>query len=475
VAIFGVVAFLVWVNLLPPLAQLLWRDRFSYPLDGGYRWRDGRPLFGLHKTLRGVIASVVGGTMAFPLLGASASWWLAGTAALLAMAGDFLSSFIKRRLDYPSGSPRVLLDQLLEGLFPTLFLAAYLPLMARQVFAVLLLFVPVTYMGSRLWSYALYRPPADNCLRIIRSRVRAREWRASHQPMARWQTWLYFEDYVYYRVFMTWLFRQVGWYARGLANALDVRLEGPTFWFAGLPPPFDGFRILLLTDLHLDGLDGLTEAVVERMADLEVDLCVVGGDLRMEMYGPTAPCLRRLRKLLSHVRARHGVVGVLGNHDSIEMVPDLEDAGIWMLINEARAIEQDGETIWVVGVDDPHFYRCHDLDLAFREVPEQAFRIFLAHTPELYAGVTRYSPQLYLCGHTHGGQICLPRWGPVFTHSSAPRWTAAGAWEYRGMQGYTSRGVGPSGIPLRFNCPAEVTLITLRRGSPPPRENGQGS
>ncbi len=463
--VFRITAFLLWANFLPPMANLIWGERLGYALDGGHTWPDGRPLFGPHKTVRGIVASAVGGTAAYPLLGTP--WWIAGAAALLAMAGDLLSSFIKRRLDHPSGDPSVVLDQIFEGLFPTVLLATYLPLALWQVLVVLLLFIPVTYLGSRFWSYVLYRPPGKNYPRIIRSRVRLREWRACHEPLARWQKWLNFEDYVYYRVFMTWFFRWVGLYAQGVENALNMRVETPVFWFADLPAAFDGFRILLLTDLHLDGLDGLTEAIARRVSDLKVDLCLVGGDLRMEMYGPTGPCLRRLRQLLPHVRAKHGVLGVLGNHDCIEMVPDLEDAGMLMLINDARRLQQNGERIWVVGIDDPHYYRCHDLEQAFRGVPCDDFSILLAHSPEAYGEASGFRPRLYLCGHTHGGQICIPRWGPLYTHSSAPRTMAAGPWEYRGMNGYTSRGAGTSGVPLRFNCPGEITLITLYRGDTP--------
>jgi predicted MPP superfamily phosphohydrolase len=115
-------------------------------------------------------------------------------------------------------------------------------------------------------------------------------------------------------------------------------------------------------------------------------------------------------------------------------------------------------------VDDPHYYRTHDLDLAFRGVPDQAFRILIAHSPEAYKEAATFCTHLYLCGHTHGGQICLSSWGPVFTHSRAPRYTAGGRWQYQRMKGYTCRGAGASGVPLRFNCPGEISLITLRRG-----------
>lgn len=455
--------FMLWVNVLPPLANVLWGNRLALPLDAGKAWRDGRSLLGEHKTLRGVLISVVGGTAASPLLGVT--WWVAGTAALVAMGGDLLSSFIKRRLDYPSGEPVPVLDQVFEGLFPAAFLAPHLGLAWWQALTVTALFIPLTYWASRFWSYVLYRPPMTNYPRIVRSSVRLKEWRACHEPLARWQGWLNFEDYVYYRVVMTWLFKRMGLYAQGVQNALNPRLREETIAFPDLPEPFDGFRLLLLTDLHLDGLEELTEVVIRRVRDLEVDICLIGGDIRMEMYGPMTPAVRRLRQLISHVRAREGIIGVLGNHDCIEMVPELEAAGLLMLINDAFRVKREGASLWIAGVDDPHYYRCHDLPMALRRVPPDAFRVFLAHSPEAYAEAARLGVALYLCGHTHGGQICLPRIGPIFTHSSAPRRMAAGRWEYKGMVGYTSRGVGASGVPLRFNCQGEISLLTLRRGA----------
>ena len=119
--------------------------------------------------------------------------------------------------------------------------------------------------------------------------------------------------------------------------------------------------------------------------------------------------------------------------------------------------------------DSPHSYKTADAGEAFRDVPAQAFTIFLAHSPETYREASQFQAQLYLCGHTHGGQICLParvKRGPILTNSRAPRFTASGNWQYQEMQGYTSRGAGSSSIPLRFNCTSEITLITLSKGDP---------
>ncbi len=455
------VLFLVWVNFLPFGAYLAMGGRWDYPVDARRVWRDGRRVLGAHKTWRGCVVSVLGGAAIAPLLGLSVEQ--ATLAATLAMTGDLATSFLKRRLSRPSGEPRLGLDQLLEGGLPMAVLSPALGLAAWEVAAVLALFVPINHLGSRFFHYVLYRPPLENYPRIIRATTRLREWRACHAPLARWQTWFNFENYVYYRVIMARVFKAIGWYERGVQNVLAVQVAEHTLHFRELPAPFDGYRILLLTDLHLDGLEALTDVLIDRVRNRQVDLCLIGGDIRMEMYGPMAPSLRRLRQLLKHIRTCHGPYGVLGNHDCIEMLPDFEEAGITMLVNDSMELRRQDASIWLVGIDDPHYYKCHDLGLAFRDTPAQGFKIFLAHSPEVYQEAAARGAHLYLCGHTHGGQICLPRVGPLFTHSSAPRFTARGRWRYGTMTGYTSPGVGASGIPLRFNCPGELSLLTLRR------------
>jgi uncharacterized protein len=462
-------AFLLWVNFLPPLANMIWGERYNHPIDGGKLWFDQHPIFGDHKTIRGVLVSLLGGTAVAPLLGVD--FRVAAAATLLAMIGDLLSSFIKRRLNTKSGRNIIVLDQIFESLFPLLFLKGILQLTWLQVLLILLCFTPVAFLGSCFWNYIMFRPPLENYPRVIHSTVRLLEWRACHTPLARWQTLLNLTSFLAHQVLYSWFFKLTGLEQRGLQNALDVRLEEQTFYFPDLPHSFDGLRILLLTDLHLDGLPGLTEKLSRQIRDMEVDLCLLGGDIRMKTYGTMAPCLRCLRRLIPYVRAQHGIFGVLGNHDCIEMAVDLEETGLIMLINDSWKISRGGESIWVVGVDDPHYYRVDDAKRAFRGIPDQGFKIFLAHSPEAYKAAADFHPQLYLCGHTHGGQICLTGRGPIFTNSRAPRFTAMGCWHYRGMTGYTSRGAGASGVPLRFNCPGEITLLTLYRGIPPVAES----
>ena len=456
-----ITGFILWFNFLPPLANILWGERFSRPLDGGRLWFDNQPVFGRNKTIRGIVVSILGGMVVAPLVGVM--WWVGGVAALLAMAGDLLSSFIKRRPKFPSGRNVIILDQIFESLFPALFLSPYLEAGTLQVLSAILCFILLAYPGSCFWSFLMYRPPAENYPRTIRSTVRLREWRACHPPLARWQTLFNLTSFVSHDILLSPFFRLIGLYDSGLQNSLDVQIKENTFHFPDLPQSFDGFRILLLTDLHIDGLDGLAEVLASQVEDLEVDLCLIGGDIRMKTYGPTASCLKQLRPLLSRIKSRHGILAVLGNHDCIEMTPDFEEAGMIMLINDSWEIREQESRLWVVGVDDPHYYKTHDVPEAYRDVPENGFTIFLAHSPEAYVEAAEFNARLYLCGHTHGGQICLPGRGPIFTNSRAPRFTAVGKWQYGDMTGYTSQGAGVSGIPLRFNCPGEIGLVSLSR------------
>lgn len=231
----ALVLFLIGVNFLPLAAHLIFHDRFRWAVDGGLRWRDGRPLFGPHKTLRGILAALAGGVVLAPILGIG--FGTAVGAAALAMVGDLATSFVKRRMDRPSGSPVFALDHGLEGLLPLVLLVPAMGLTAGIGALALATFVPLGYLGSRLWQYLLYHPSMQAQPRIIRAPSRIREWRACHMPSARWHRWFNFENFVYYRVVLHWFFRLVGRYEQGVRNVLAVELPEHTLWFPDSPRP----------------------------------------------------------------------------------------------------------------------------------------------------------------------------------------------------------------------------------------------
>ncbi|BCX88396.1 conserved hypothetical protein [Methylomarinovum tepidoasis] len=254
--------------------------------------------------------------------------------------------------------------------------------------------------------------------------------------------------------------RLVGLHGRGRRNARCIQVTRNEVTIPHLPSIFDGFTLLHLSDLHLDMSPDLPAALNAAVAGLEYDLCVVTGDFRARTFGPWEPALAALAQVVPQLTAP--VFGILGNHDTVRMVPGLEALGIRMLLNEAAAIEREGQTIWLAGVDDPHYYRADNLEKALDAVPEGEVTVLLAHSPELYRQATYAGCDLYLCGHTHGGQICLPGGIALMRNAAAPYRLCNGPWRYDKLQGYTSRGCGVSVVDVRFNCPPEVTLHTLR-------------
>ncbi len=258
--------------------------------------------------------------------------------------------------------------------------------------------------------------------------------------------------------------RLSGLYRKGLRNALDFRHLTLTIADPALPSAFDGFSILFLSDLHIDGNDRLLAPFCHTLDTLEVDLCLFGGDYRGKVHGDFRKMMDRFETFLPHIHSQEGIIGILGNHDSWEMIKPLERLGIVMLMNESVEIQRGDASIWVIGVDDPHYYRCDDYPKASQGVPADAFRILLAHSTGILPNLPIEQPVNFcLCGHTHAGQICLPVVGPVITHSKLKGAFIHGLWQYNGVKGYTTSGVGTSGIHVRYNTRPEFVKIVLQK------------
>jgi predicted MPP superfamily phosphohydrolase len=198
----------------------------------------------------------------------------------------------------------------------------------------------------------------------------------------------------------------------------------------------------------------------ERVRGIDYDACVLTGDFRYLTFGAIEAALEGMQRVRMHLP--DPVFGVLGNHDSIRMVPALEAMGIRMLVNEAVTISRGDAVLNLVGVDDPHYYRTDNLDRACHGIDYECVSILLVHTPEVFRKAAHTGFALMLCGHTHGGQICLPGGIPVIYDAECPRRIARGSWTHHRMVGYTSVGAGSSIVDLRLNCPPEVTLHQLR-------------
>lgn len=262
--------------------------------------------------------------------------------------------------------------------------------------------------------------------------------------------------------FIRFCLRLAGLLGRGQNNSRRLATRHNHFLLPALPAAYEGFRILHLTDLHVDMDEANLQALIRQIEPLEYDLCVLTGDYRCQTWGPVDAALDGMARLRKSIRGK--AYAVLGNHDSVRMVPALEDMGYALLMNEMVPLERDGARIYLSGVDDAHFYKVHNLHRAGDEIPHKGISILLSHTPEIWREAAHAGFDVFLCGHTHGGQICLPGGIPVTLDSDCPRRFGRGYWQVNGMQGYTSPGSGTSVVNVRLNCPPEVTIHTLTRG-----------
>jgi uncharacterized protein len=257
-------------------------------------------------------------------------------------------------------------------------------------------------------------------------------------------------------------FRLSGLYERGLKNAAEVQVKTTDLAFASLPKAFEGFTLLHVSDLHVDMNERAMQRLIELLPTIEYDICVLTGDFRGATFGRFDTVLQGMARLCA--RLASPVYGVLGNHDTIRLVPGLEDLGVKMLLNECIPLPRGNQRIYLCGIDDAHFYRVDSIEKAATDIPPDSFTILLSHTPEVYRHAAHSGFDLMLSGHTHGGQICLPGSIPITLSSVLPRRFGSGLWKYHDMVGYTSVGVGSSVVPIRLNCPPEITLHRLRCG-----------
>ncbi len=256
--------------------------------------------------------------------------------------------------------------------------------------------------------------------------------------------------------------RMVGLYKRGIRNTHKIRIVNNTIAIKHLPEAFVGYRLLHLSDLHVDMDLNTTNTVIQRLTGLEYDICVLTGDYRAQTFGSIQPCIEQMKRVCAVLKPP--LYGVLGNHDSIRMVPELENMGMRMLLNEQISLCINDSSIHLAGIDDAHYFRVDNIEKAAESIPHNTVSILLSHTPEIYRQAAHAGFNLMLCGHTHGGQICLPGGIPITLDSRCPRYMGSGNWQYHKMLGYTSTGAGNSVVNVRINNRPEITIHTLKLG-----------
>lgn len=228
-----------------------------------------------------------------------------------------------------------------------------------------------------------------------------------------------------------------------------------------LPARLEGLRVAQLSDLHISSYT--TARDIERAAALAMrqspDVIVLTGDfIWREVWQYAEELVEPLRTL----RAPLGVYAVLGNHDHWEdaalATRVLAEAGVTLLLNQAVRLETDAP-LWLAGLDDV-WERKHDMAAALAGAPDDECKLLLVHEPDYADEAARYPVDLQLSGHSHGGQINLPGYGrPVLPYLG--RKYPAGLYQVGPLALYTNRGIGVIAPPVRFNCPPEVTLLTL--------------
>lgn len=247
----------------------------------------------------------------------------------------------------------------------------------------------------------------------------------------------------------------------GRRNLLGLEVKMEQWDFPSFPEEFSGLRILHLSDLHIDLLPAVVDGVIDRIKHLDYDLTVMTGDYQ-DGFGGGA--MRIAQEGLS--KLREAICGdiyfVLGNHDDSRMLEWGNESGLMGLNDHGVLLREGGANIFLGGLGKKATMR--GVQRLPVEQPEGVFSILLSHSPENARVAARDGVDFFLAGHTHGGQICLPGGKQIWALPRIPREFSVGRWRVGGMSGYTSRGIGGSGVAARFNCPPEVTLHLLKKG-----------
>jgi predicted MPP superfamily phosphohydrolase len=232
-----------------------------------------------------------------------------------------------------------------------------------------------------------------------------------------------------------------------------------------LPPSLDGLRIGVLCDLHFtpDRDESLLEEAVAKLLAEQPDIITLPGDFIDHSPRVLAPMLR----ILSKLSAPHGVFASPGNHDGwnmdcMIMRRAFEKCGISFLINQSTHIRVRGESIAIVGTDHVWLGK-PDPRRALSGIRAETPVISLVHEPDFFDTMTEFHPiALQVSGHTHGGQCRVPLLGYAPARVAYGRNYLQGMYERGSSRIFVSRGLGTTGLRVRFACPPEVAVITLR-------------
>jgi uncharacterized protein len=253
-----------------------------------------------------------------------------------------------------------------------------------------------------------------------------------------------------------------------------VEIKPLTLTLPRLAPEFDGYRIVQIGDIHLDDWTRpeRLSGIVAQVNAQRPDLIAIMGDFASRSAKQLDT--RRLTGALRELRARDGVLTILGNHDyltGVELIRRcIRGASVTELVNDVHTLRRGKATLHVAGVDDVMEGESR-LDLVLRDLPDSGAAILLAHEPD-FADVSAATGRfdLQLSGHSHGGQVRVPLLMRLALPPFSQRYTS-GLYRVDGMLQYTNRGLGFVDMRLRLLCRPEITVLTLRSpgGTPEPR------
>lgn len=252
----------------------------------------------------------------------------------------------------------------------------------------------------------------------------------------------------------------VGW---PLWEAREIGSTATTIPVAGLPLGFDGLRVAFLADTHHGIFFPLSyiEKTVELTNGLRPDLILLGGDYIYRSASYIAPVMQVLGKL----QAPLGVYAVRGNHDNainpILTSLELRRHGIREISNTGVWLRRGTDRLFLAGVDDLLTGR-PDLRAALAATSLNDPALLLTHNPDFMERMRDPRVRLGFCGHTHGGQVCLPLVGPPIVPSAYGQKYAYGLVQAPATPVYVTSGVGAVFPPVRLNCPPEISCLTLR-------------
>ncbi len=255
-----------------------------------------------------------------------------------------------------------------------------------------------------------------------------------------------------------------------LYEPFALAITHKTIQATNLPAYTPPIRLLHLSDLHVERLTRREAHLLELIKQAQPDLIVITGDYLNLSYVDDPTARAEVRKVLAELNAPYGVYATLGSPtvDPRDTTPSLFDGlNIRLLRDEVAVLNfEDGRALSLLGLD------CdHDLDadsLVFKELiklcPSNSMRVLLYHSPELMPLIQQYPIDLYLCGHTHGGQIRIPFYGAMITSSVLGKRYEMGPYVEQNTTLYISRGIGLEGLSaprMRLLCPPEIILFTL--------------